>query len=310
MLAINNEHTNPFFNIAAEEYLLHHKSDNIFRLWTSTSAVITGKHQNAFAEVNHVLLEKKNIPLIRRLSGGGTVYVDEGTINYSFIFNKKDADILDFEGMLRPVILYLNKINIPAVFSGKSNIVFNGRKISGNAQHASKERILHHGTILVNTDIAMLNKMLSPKNHYDDKAVKSVPANVTNILPGCDINEFRNDFFRFLKHDYYKGNNYYFNDDDISQINTLIKNKYATWEWNFARSPASFIEKKINGIVFKIQLKDGLVRNINIDGRDEIAPVFINKPYLREVIKDGLYKINDVLKLYRLDADAVITYLF
>ncbi len=310
MLAINHAYTCPFFNIAAEEYLLHHKSDNVFRLWTSTPAVITGKHQNAFAEVNPVLLEKNSIPLIRRLSGGGTVYIDKGTINYSFIFNKKDADILDFESMLKPVILYLEEKNIPAVFSGKSNITVNGKKISGNAQHTSKGRILHHGTILVNADVDLLNDVLSSEKRYEDKAVKSIPAKVANIMPGGSIKACRDGFFYFLKQYFTNCSDYCFNAHDINEINQLTKTKYATWQWNYGQSPPSVIEKKINGINFKIQVKNGLVDGINIGGMDGISHVFMHKPYRREVIKKAFYEIRDVLNKYSLDADTVIAHLF
>ncbi len=312
MLAINDTHTDPYFNIAAEEYLLNYKTNNSFRLWICQPAVIVGKNQNAFAEINYECLEENNIYLIRRVSGGGTVYIDPGTLNFSFILDKDKAAMLDYQKMLDPVISYLNMINVPAKFSGKSNITVNKKKISGNAQHATKERFIHHGTILVKADLLLLNKILDNKAIYCDKAVKSVPAKVANI--NADIETFRNGLYRYLKSYFKNCEDYVFDHNDAEKIKGLVQKKYALWDWNYGRSPGFVVEKEIKDATITINVEKGYVHKIIIDAKDkfpsEAYVVFNGIPYKRDSFKKALQKIEHYLHDIGLDQKSILWVLF
>ena len=146
MYCITSNNTNPYFNLAAEEYFFREFKENIFMIWQSEPAVIVGKHQNTLAEINYEYIRNNNIKVARRLSGGGTVYHDQGNINFTFIVNGKEGKLVNFNRFIEPVINFLNNLSVNAEFQAKNNIIVNNRKISGNAEHIYKERILHHGT--------------------------------------------------------------------------------------------------------------------------------------------------------------------
>ena len=183
MLIIQNSTTDPYFNIAVEEYLLKNFTDDCFILYQNKPSIIIGKHQNTLAEINYQYVKENNIAVVRRLSGGGTVYHDLGNLNFSFIKNSgNDKNLVDFKMYTTPIIEVLKQLGVNAEFGGHNDIQVNGFKISGNAEHIFKKRVLHHGTLLFSSDLSILNNAIkAPENRYSDKAVKSVRAVVANI---------------------------------------------------------------------------------------------------------------------------------
>ena len=174
MLCIFSENRDPYFNLAAEEYLLRNTGDEIFMLWQSTPAVVVGKHQNALAEINYRYTTGKGIAVARRLSGGGTVYHDNGNINFTFIRQGEPGKLVDFSGFIEPVIRFMKITGVDAEKGSKHEILTQGKKISGNAGHVYKNRVLHHGTLLFNADMEILHESIRHAGGiYTDKAVQS-----------------------------------------------------------------------------------------------------------------------------------------
>ena len=134
MLLIYNEKTNPFFNLAMEEYLLKNFDEDIFILWRNESSVIVGKNQNTLSEINLNYIKENSIPVVRRQSGGGAVFHDLGNINFTFIANNND-NFSDFKRFTTPIIELLKTLDINAEFSGRNDLLINGCKFSGNAQY-------------------------------------------------------------------------------------------------------------------------------------------------------------------------------
>ena len=311
MILIQRNNTNPYFNIAAEEHFLKNYDDDIIMFWQSKPSVIVGKHQNTMAEVNLNFVNKNNIPVIRRISGGGTVYHDEGNINYTIITSSKNKEqLVDFKSFTKPVIAFLSTLGLAAEFEGKNNLTINGKKFSGNSAHVYKNRILNHGTLLFNTNLKNLEEAILPGNFsISSKAVQSIRANVANIA-GQLLHPISNEIFMTKLISYFIS---YFNittisqlsDNDIVEIESLVETKYKLWDWNFGYSPSFNYTKELNGITLSMEIKKGLIVKIIIDGdidyKNKVCNSLINSPFKKEIIEKVLcsFHINpDNLKSY------------
>ena len=172
----------PYYNLAVEEYLLRQSEDDYFMLWQNAPSVIIGKNQNAYTEVELDYARSAGINVVRRITGGGAVYHDGGNLNFSFITSTAKADALDFDYFTRPIISALAEMGLECTLSGRNDLEIGGRKFSGNAQYSDGRRILHHGTLLFNTDLDVLEKALrTDKEKLEFKAVKSHKGRVVNL---------------------------------------------------------------------------------------------------------------------------------
>ncbi|NOQ27862.1 MAG: lipoate--protein ligase [Bacteroidales bacterium] len=274
MLCIQNNSTDPYFNLAAEEYLLRNFKENCFMLWRNKPSIIVGKHQNALAEINYEYVKENNINVIRRLSGGGTVFHDLGNLNFTFIQNvNANENLVDFKKYIKPIVAVLNQLGINAKHEGRNDIMIDGKKVSGNAEHVFKRRVLHHGTLLFSSVISDLSKALKVNPlKYQDKGVKSVKSRVTNIsecLPNkISVLEFQDKILSYIKESEPNIDNYIFSKTDIDQINKLVKDKYLTWDWNYGYSPKYSFEKTIkishDKIEIQMNVEKGIIADITI----------------------------------------------
>jgi len=239
---IQRPETDPYYNLAAEEYLLKSATVDTFMTWRNEPSVIIGKHQNTLKEIDLSFIESNNLPVIRRITGGGTVYHDPGNINFSFIFiNRKDNPV-DFREFTKPVILFLQNLGLNASFEGKNNITVNGLKVSGNSAHIFKNKVLYHGTLLFNSDLDRLEKAINGKEDlFKDKAVSSVRAKVVNIKDllknQITVEEFRDLFCDYIFKNYAHVYKEKLNREEEESIQKLMHEKYKSYQWNFGYSP-------------------------------------------------------------------------
>ncbi|GAA0079598.1 lipoate--protein ligase [Clostridium sporogenes] len=240
-----NKSTNPFFNLALEEYLLKNvdiKKD-YFILWQNEPTIVIGKHQNTLKEINMNFVKDNNINVVRRNSGGGAVYHDLGNINFTFITKYDEKHLLDFKTFTNPVVYSLGKLNVKAELSGRNDILIDGRKISGNSQHIYKDRFLHHGTLLFNSELENLVKALNVDNDKIlSKGIESIKSRVTNIKEHVKEDIFMEEFKEILIENIFIWNKsslkeYNLTSEHISAIEKLMKEKYMTWQWNYGESP-------------------------------------------------------------------------
>jgi lipoate-protein ligase A len=242
MLIIKNFETDPYFNLASEEYLIRHFSDDIFMLWRNQPAIVVGKHQNTLSEINYGYVKDNNIKVVRRLSGGGAVFHDLGNLNFTFIMNGHSGQLVDFRKYTQPILDVLLTLGINAEFSGRNDLLIDGKKFSGNAEHVYKNRILHHGTLLFSSEMTDLSQALNVNQlKFRDKAVKSVRSRVTNISEhlhqSLSVTEFYDLIVNHISEMYSDSQPYQFSLSDIEEINKLVINKYSSWDWNFGYSP-------------------------------------------------------------------------
>ncbi|GAF01788.1 lipoate--protein ligase [Saccharicrinis fermentans] len=262
MRIILSKKSDPFQNLASEEYLLKNFKDDIFFLYINSKSIIVGKHQNTLAEINYKFVKENNIPVVRRLSGGGTVFHDPGNINFCFITSGIKGELVNFKKYTSPIVAFLKSIGIQAHFGGRNDILIDGCKISGNASHVFKNRVMHHGTLLFNSQLGSLTQSL--KNDplkFKDKAVKSVRSKVTNIhehlKESKTVELFVQELTEYIIKNY-ECESYNISDKDYEYINDLVKNKFNTWNWNFGYSPKYELKKRIksaSGKRFEIVLK-------------------------------------------------------
>ncbi len=128
MIFINHNNTNPYFNHAAEQYVLENIKDECFMLWRNEPCILVGRNQNAMAEVNGDYIKEKGMKIVRRLTGGGAVFNDLGNINFTFIGRTSENVEENFRKFTKPIIEALNFLGVQAEFSGKNDLVIEGKK--------------------------------------------------------------------------------------------------------------------------------------------------------------------------------------
>ncbi len=305
MYCILSKISNPYFNLAAEEYLLKSRSEDFFLLYRNEPSIIVGKHQNTFAEINWDFVSKHKIKVARRLSGGGTVYHDRGNLNFAFIRKGLEAKLVDFKKYTAPIQDALYKMGVETKFEEHNSLSLNGFKISGNAEHVFKKRVLHHGTLLFSSSLENLEAAIRIRpGQYSDKAVKSIRSKVANICESMDkkltIEEFETGIMNYFQESDPGSESYVFSRQEIQEINKLKIDKYETWQWIFSYSPkyeySNAIELDKGNLRVKMDVDKGKIEKVNISG-SLLKPEKLKE---LEVFLTGLYhKPDQVLEAWR-----------
>jgi len=327
MKYIDSQSFNPYFNLALEEYMLKNPTieEDVVFLWQNTPTIVVGNNQNTMEEINIPFAHEKEIKVVRRLSGGGAVYQDLGNLNFTFLMTLEKSANLDIKKFALPIVEALKRLGVPAEITGRNDITVEDRKISGNAQRLFRNKLLHHGTLLFDTDLDILSRVLQVGfDKIQSKGIKSIRSRVTNIKPYLTqqktIKEFRASVLRELFQEE-KINQYLLSEDDLRQINQLVKDKYSTWEWNFGYSPPCTIKNSRRFPGGKVELfldvEKGIIKNCHIFGDflslvdiSEIENAFQDKRYHSETIKETLMKFDLTYYFGDISLPEIITVFF
>jgi lipoate---protein ligase len=275
MILIQWPDTDAYFNLAAEEYVFSQldRRQEYLLLWQNCNAIVVGVHQNTYEEINPEFVEQKNIQVVRRLTGGGAVYHDLGNLNFTFVVDA-DGKGFNFQLLALPVVQTLNRLGVAAEFNGRNDLTIDGLKISGNAEMMKGDRLLHHGTLLFNSNLETLSAALKVKgDKIESKGIKSVRSRVTNIqdhLPGLSISAFKELLVEEINGSNRQITEYVFTDADRAAIAKLREEKYGTWNWNYGRSPDYNVKKErrfsAGGLSLYLTVHQGIIQSCRIFG--------------------------------------------
>lgn len=274
---LNLKTTDPATNLATEQYVFESlpKDRAYFMLWQNDNAIILGKHQNTLAEINDSFVKENNIKVIRRLSGGGAVYHDLGNLNFTFIADAQDKNSLDFSLFCQPVVNTLKDLGINAELNGRNDMTIEGKKFSGNSQYIKDGRVLHHGTLLFQSDLSVVEKALTvDPEKIQAKGVKSVRSRITNISDYLKAETALESFRSLLLNNIiskHESEEYILTAQDKAAIESIAENRYNSWQWNYGHNTQCTMLKKgrVEGcgtVQAHITLKKGLISDVQFFG--------------------------------------------
>lgn len=307
----NEGQLKPYFYFALEEYLLNEKlkeGETYFFTW-EIHGVVIGKNQVIENEVNLDFLRENNIDVYRRPTGGGCVYADHRNTMFSIITKKTNKNF-SFKTYLSKIIDSMKLLNIHIEFSGRNDLLFDGKKISGNAFLQNKHGMLMHGTFLYDCDLETMVRAITPSDEkLVSKGVDSVRSRVTNLKPylsGMSQEQLIKHFENTLTNETYE-----LTDDEIAKVKEMAK-KYESKDWIYKKQPphTKTLKKRIKGglIEVMIDLHDGLIENFKILGDffdtnplETFEKNFIGKEFTKKTINQ-IFEDNDIDD-YILDID-------
>jgi len=250
MLYIEPDGTDAAFHFSAEEFVMQNSfGENVLMIWQAANTAMLGVNQIAAAEINMPEATKESVQIVRRASGGGTIYTDMGSLLYTFIRPFEDSvppiDVMR-KNAAEPIVAALAQLGVCAEISGRNDILVGGKKVSGLAQYVKNGRILTHGSLLYDTDLELLAKLITANpEKFRSKALQSVRSRVCNIsehIPsGKDgAKPTTHKFWGLLKQALFQDKQvkeHTFDADEITAINAIRNEKFANKDWTFGRSP-------------------------------------------------------------------------
>mgnify|MGYP000194313647 FL=1 len=287
--------TDPSYNLAMEQYVFDclPRDRMYFMLWQNDNSIIVGKYQNTLSEINLEAVERRGIRVVRRLSGGGAVYHDMGNLNFTFITDAASGTALDMKLFCQPVVRTLAALGVHAEVNGRNDITIDGKKFSGNSQYLRQGRVMHHGTIMFNSDLSVVSEALQvDPTKFQTKGVRSVRSRVTNVADHLDRPVSLPEFRRILLENILRenpGQPYPLTPKDLAAVEKLREERYATWDWNYGQSPACTVlrRRRVEGcglVEAYISVDSGLISAIAFRGDffsavepEELAPRFVGR---------------------------------
>ncbi len=303
MRYLRNTRTNPYFNMAFDEYCLEKLSidEPVFFLWQNRPSVIIGANQEVHTEVNLDYLKENDISLVRRVTGGGAVYHDLGNLNYTIVGSSDDLE-RDYPEYTRYMLQALQKLGIPATMSGRNDILVEGKKVSGFAKRVCKNRLMIHGTLMFDVNLEQLTQALCPpESKLQSKGIASVRSRVANLceyLPEItDISIFKQKLESILSNNY-TDQEWLLSQKDIQNIEQLAHDKFEKWEWIYGHSPRAtlnFSKRLACGTVhIHLNIAENRINSCQFGGdfignlpTNELEKALTSLPYDR----DAIYKI-------------------
>jgi len=246
MIYIESESNDAAFHFSVEEYIVRHYpwGEPVMMIWQTEKCAMIGGNQIVEAEIDIGFAKRHGIQIVRRSSGGGTIYTDPGALLYTVIQPQRadcDSQEIARVHVAGPVVAALNKMGVPAKIEGRNDILVDQKKVSGFAQYARSGRLCTHGSLLYDTDLEMLAGVLrADEEKIRSKALRSIRSRVTNIIgymePPCSLTEFLGLLKKHLLSDA-DVIMYTLTEHDLAEIDDIYQKQYGDPDWTFRRSP-------------------------------------------------------------------------
>jgi lipoate-protein ligase A len=304
----NRDVTDAHLNLALEEYVLRQRmgEDDLLLFYVNAPAIIIGRNQTTIEEIDPDVVAARGIRVVRRISGGGAVYHDLGNLNFSFMTRDVSGRFNRYERFTRPVVDVLRTLGVAAEIGGRNDILVAGRKISGNAQFATPDRMFSHGTLLLDSNLDDVTAALRPRpGKVESKGVKSIRSRVANISEFLGaplaVEELRERILEgiFGTRDRARIPTLALGDADWEAVRELHDRKYGTWKWNYGENPPSNVQRAkrfpVGEIDVRLDVQEGHLAGVRIFGdfmgrKDvgELEARLIGIPYTREAVAGAL----------------------
>lgn len=272
MLMPEREPEDCFSAFGLEYYLAteHLQKEPVFLFWNTPPTLMVGKYQSTLEEIDRDFADAHGITIVRRMSGGGTIYTDRGSWQYTFIVPGSGS--IHFSEFLKPILRSLKALGVPAELSGRNDILAGGRKFSGTAQYMTKAATVHHGSLLFETDIDQMVRATTVKDwKMKSKGIKSIHDRVVNLstfLSGMSGEEFR----RRMIEEVCGGDISVLRltDSDLARIKELGNTHFYSWEARFGRNPACSMIRSGHfaggTLEMHLETRHGLISEVHITG--------------------------------------------
>lgn len=294
--------TEPMVNMGLESFFLNKYEGEGCLVYRNAPCVVIGKNQNPYREVNVGFCKSESLRVLRRISGGGTVYHDLGNINTAFFGKRMGiADNL-YERWTEPVIEFLKSLGLVAERDGRNGLELLGQKISGSAQALKQHRFLHHATLLYSSDLRALESSIDPiPGLVEGRGIASHRSPVTTIskhLDGADtVEAFQAKLVDFFLSTFGRSAVSGIPDEAEKHVQESVKEQFSSWEWNIARTPPFEFRLPISGGNLVLKINKGIIRSCVTEAVAELAPIdfegLIGEPFVEETFKkNGIDKIS------------------
>lgn len=292
---------NVSFYLALERYILNASEwldEELFFIWDIHPAIVCGKHQLIEGEVNMEYVRKIGVPIYRRHSGGGTIFADEGCFMFTFIKRSGKRDDV-FRECLSSVVRAFGEIGLETELSGRNDLLFKGKKFSGNAYYRNENGSILHGTLLYKTDIEQLVRTITPDNEkLISKGIESVRQRVINV--GDYMTLGREELMRHLE-DSIAGNREGLSQEEFDRVRA-IEPEYLSDEWLWDNNPPYTFKNKQRfawgAIEVRLDVKNGRIKSVEFNGdfftHQDLKPLcdaFVDVEFRTEEMREALNRV-------------------
>ena len=310
------------FNFALEKYAMEELNiaPSYFLFWRTTPTLMIGRYQNTLAEINMPYAREHDINIVRRVTGGGTVYTDPNGWQFSFIVRQPGERRIEFASFTKPILEAMHALGVDAQHTGRNDLTIDGKKFSGNAQYVRRDVVLHHGSLLFDTDLEALVRALSVDDEkIISKGIQSVRQRVTNIadyLPRKMTSlEFRDVMLSFLLKEM---DTYVLTERDIRRVMELRASLFDKWEWNFGNDPKFNVtrEGRFAGGKFTARafVENGRVSDIHFygdffakGGLEQLQSALVGCRYEPEAVRAALTAANAPDYFFQITLDEILS---